>query len=175
MGRATGPGRDFLTFGYISHSFTPLLAEAHLYNLYKVDPKTVQAVQNEYGAYLVSSPPWLLVQGQPARIVDYAVRPGGTVVPQQIWFPHGQGDWRRYVEQADFHMPVFFVNADGSLGVPLVNAIAGQMSLYGANQLAPLGDKTTTKIRIGVRTHFFFLSTLSSLTIYVVVAGLCAP
>jgi len=46
-------------------------------------------------------------------------------------------------------MPVFFINADGTLGVPLVNAAAGQMSLYGVNQLAPLGGKTTTKIRIG--------------------------
>jgi len=97
---------------------------------------------------LVSNPSRLTVQGQPAWILDYVVRPRGTVVPQQLWSPQGQGDWRRYVEKADFHMPVFFNNVDGSLGVPL-NAAAGQMSLYGANQLAPLGDKTTTKIRIG--------------------------
>jgi hypothetical protein len=80
---------------------------------------------------------------------------GGTVVPQHLWSPLGQDDWRRYVEQADFHMPVFFINANGALGVPLVNAAAGQMSLRGADQPAPLGDKTTTKILIGVRAPFF--------------------
>jgi len=154
--------RDFLTFGYISHSFTPLLAEAHLYNLFKVDPKKVAAIQDRTGAYLVSnippyhSPHWCAVQGRPVWVLDYALRPGGTVVPQHLWAPQGQGDWRRYVEQADFHMPVFFINMDGSLGVPLVDAAVGQMSLYGANQPAPLGDRTTTKIRIGVRTLFFF-------------------
>ncbi|KAH9967291.1 hypothetical protein BC827DRAFT_1123712 [Russula dissimulans] len=148
--------RDFLTFGYISHSFTPLLAEVQVANLYKVDPGQITAYyQERSGAYLVFtqpsyySPPSVVVQGQPAWILDYKVRSGGTVVPQHLWSPQGQGDWRRYVEQADFHMPVFFINANGALGVPLVNAAAGQMSLYGANQLAPLGDRTTTKIRIG--------------------------
>ncbi|KAH9967300.1 hypothetical protein BC827DRAFT_1123277, partial [Russula dissimulans] len=82
-------------------------------------------------------------------VFDYAVMSGGTVVPQHLWSPLGQDDWRRYVEQADFHMPVFFINANGALGVPLVNAAAGQMSLRGADQPAPLGDKTTTKILIG--------------------------
>jgi len=70
-------------------------------------------------------------------------------------------------------MPVFFTNVDGTLGVPLVDAAAGHLSLHGANQLAPLGDRTTTKIRIGVRTHVFS-STLPSLTVYVAVAGLSA-
>ncbi|KAH9967303.1 hypothetical protein BC827DRAFT_1264146 [Russula dissimulans] len=154
--QSTGPqSRDFLPFGYISHTFTPQLAETHLAKFYKVDPKTVTAYQDRSGAYLVFiqpsyySPPSVVVQGQPAWILDYKVRSGGTVVPQHLWSPQGQGDWRQYVEQVDFHMPVFFINANGSLGVPLVNAAAGQMSLRGADQLAPLGDKTTTKIRIG--------------------------
>ncbi|KAI9511571.1 hypothetical protein F5148DRAFT_974910 [Russula earlei] len=59
---------------------------------------------------------------------------GGSVVPQQIWFPQGHGDWRRYVEQAELHIPVFFINADGSLGVPVVNAAGGHMTLFRANQ-----------------------------------------
>jgi len=146
--------RKFLTDGYISNSFTPLLAEALLYSLYKADPKTITAYKVRSGAYLVFitppcySPPSFTVQGQPAWILDYAARSGGTVVPQQLWYPQGQGDWRRYVEQADFSMPVFFINADGTLGVPVVNTVAGLMSLQGGNRPAPLGNKTTTKIRI---------------------------
>ncbi|KAH9975917.1 hypothetical protein BGW80DRAFT_1168543 [Lactifluus volemus] len=76
------------------------------------------------------------------------MRPGGTVVPQQLWSPQGQGDWRRYVEQAQLHLPVFFVNVDGSLGVPIAYAAVGQMSLRNAHEPPPLGDRTTTKIRI---------------------------
>ncbi|KAI9440514.1 hypothetical protein H4582DRAFT_1811442 [Lactarius indigo] len=90
--------------------------------------------------------------GRCAWLLDYDItsRRGGTVVPQQLWSSQGQGDWRRYVEQAQLHIPVFFVNADGSLGVPVSHAAAGQMSLRLANEPAPLGDRTTTKIRISV-------------------------
>jgi hypothetical protein len=69
-----------------------------------------------------------------------------------MWFPQGQGDWRCFVEQAQLQLPLFFVNADGTLGVPIVNAAAGQMCLRGAGEPPPFGDKTTTKIRIGVCT-----------------------
>jgi len=147
--------RDFLPFGYISHTFTPQLAETHLANLYKVDPRTVTAYQDQSGAYFVFilpsyySPPSVVVQGRPAWILDFKVGPGGTVVPQHLWSPQGQGDWPHYDGQAGFHMPVFFIGANGALGVPLMNAAAGQMSLRGGDQLAPLGDETTTKIRIG--------------------------
>ncbi|KAH9066640.1 hypothetical protein EDB87DRAFT_1553772 [Lactarius vividus] len=92
--------------------------------------------------------PQHIFNGRSAWLLDYAVRRGGSVVPQQLWSPQGQVDWRRYAEQAQLHIPVFFVNADGTLGVPVSHAAAGQMSLRHANEPAPLGDRTTTKIRI---------------------------
>ncbi|KAI0295970.1 hypothetical protein BC826DRAFT_968231 [Russula brevipes] len=158
MRRANDPHRrDFLTDGYISYTFSPRLAEMYLAYLFKLDPTLVRPFghPSRPDAFFVSnppvnpSPPSLLVQGRPTWLLDYVIRQGGSVVPQELWFPRGQGDWRRYVEQAQLHVPVFFVNVDGSLGVPVVYAAAGQMSLIGANEPAPLGDRTTTKIRIG--------------------------
>ena len=149
--------RDFLTDGYISYTFSPRAAEIYLTYLFKIDPAVVQAFLHQ-GAYFVWNHPTILTpapfvsNGHPAWLLDYRIKPGGSVVPQQIWFPQGQGDWRRYVEQATLQMPLFFNNTDGSLGVPLVNATAGQMLLHGANQPVPFSDKSTTKIRIGVCT-----------------------
>ncbi|KAI0295981.1 hypothetical protein BC826DRAFT_908730 [Russula brevipes] len=73
-----------------------------------------------------------MVNGRPAWVLDYAIRSGGPVVPQQLWIPHSQGDFRRYVGQASLHLPVFFLNRDGRLGVPVTNAVAGEMSLRAA-------------------------------------------
>jgi hypothetical protein len=157
--------KDFFTDSYISYTFTPQAAEVYLAYLFKTEPRRVQPFHHQQDAFFVwnqppisTMPPIMAVpRGQPypspAWLLDFAIRPGGSVVPQQIWFPQGQGDWRRYVEQAQLQMPLFFINADGTLGVPVVNAAAGQMTLRGGHELAPFGDKTTTKIRIGVCAH----------------------
>jgi hypothetical protein len=149
------PGGDFLTDGYITYTFRPQAAANYLTVLFKVNPSEVQIFFHG-GAFLVLNQPtnWTLppldFNGQRAWILDYHIRPCGSVVPQQIWFPQGQGDWRNYVEQARLQLPMFFVNVDGNLGVPVGNAAAGQMNLRGAGDPAPFGDKMTTKIRIGV-------------------------
>jgi hypothetical protein len=152
---------DLRVDGYLSYTFTPQVVEIYLAYLFKVDPKRVQVfgAHNWPGAFFITNPlmnhcrPQHIGNGRYAWILDYAVnsrRGGGSVVPQQLWSPQGQGDWRRYVEQAQLYIPVFFVNMDGSLGVPVSHAAAGQMSLRDANASAPLGDRTATKIRISV-------------------------
>ncbi|KAN0137206.1 hypothetical protein V8E53_005203 [Lactarius tabidus] len=147
---------DLRVDGYLSYTFTPQVVEIYLAYLFKVDPKRVQAfgVYHWPGAFFVADPPMnhcrpqQIGNGKYAWLLDYAIGRGGSVVPQQLWSPQGQGDWRRYVEQARLYIPVFFINADGSLGVPVSHAAAGQMSLRDAQEPAPLGDRTTTKIRI---------------------------
>ena len=156
--------KEFLTDGYISYTFTPQIAEVYLAYLFKTELKRVQPFHYQDSFFVWNQPPistqaplMILPRGQhhpnPAWLLDFAIRPGGSVVPQQLWFPQGQGDWRRYVEQAHLQMPLFFTNTDGSFGVPIVNAVAGQMVLRGGNEPAPFGDRTTTKIRIGVCVH----------------------
>jgi hypothetical protein len=153
--------RDFLTDGYISYTFGPRDAEGYLVQLFAVDAASVRAIRHQSGAFYVlnrpshNSPPALLVNGQDAWLLDYAVRTGGSVVPQQLWPSQGQGDRRRYVDQAQFSMPVFFINASGSLGVPVTNAAAGDMQLHGVNLPSQLADKTAMTIRISVCTRSF--------------------
>ena len=174
------PGYSFLTDGYIAYTLRPQDAENHLTILFKMNPQVVRA--NAFlhrGAFYVFNQPTIWTQpplnfdGRPGWLLDYHIRPGGSVVPQQIWFPQGQGDWRRYVEQAQLQMPLFFVKADGSLGVPVGDAAAGQMYLLGANEPAPFGDKTTTKIRICVCAFVLSICVRPSLTVHVAVARLC--
>ena len=154
--------RDYLTDGYISYTFTSRNAEFYVVHLFKRDATSVQATRDRNGTYSVFippshfSPPIHTPYGD-TWVLDHAVRTGGSVVPQQLWAPRRQGDRPRYVDQAQFRMPIFFVNMNGSLGVPVMNAAAGQMQLREAHLPPSLLDKTTTKIRIGV-CAFFFLS-----------------
>ncbi|KAH9967305.1 hypothetical protein BC827DRAFT_1264148 [Russula dissimulans] len=150
------PTRKFLTDGYISHTFSPQSTEMYLAHLFKIDPKGVYAYLFERSdwprAFVVFnspsgySPPIFTMAEQHAWVLDYAVVRGGSVVPQELWLPQGQGDRRRFVEQANFSMPVFFINVNGTLGVPVVNTTEGLMSLQGGNQPAPLGGKAATTI-----------------------------
>jgi hypothetical protein len=167
--------RKFLTDGYISYTFTPQLAKNFLVKHFKVaDSASIEAIPdpNGDGAYLVFnhpsyySPPPLTINGRGAWVLDYDVKSGGSVVPQQLWFPQGEGDRRRYVDQARFRMPVFFVNRNGGLGVPVLNAAAGHMQLRDAHLPPSFMEKTTTKIRIGVCT-WFSLSYLFPITYHI--------
>ncbi|KAI0305844.1 hypothetical protein B0F90DRAFT_930161 [Multifurca ochricompacta] len=55
----------------------------------------------------------------------------------------------RYVEQAHLRMPVFFVQSDGMVGLPLSRAVIGDTaSLRHADKAAPLGGGHSTQIRI---------------------------
>jgi hypothetical protein len=149
--------RDFLTDGYISHTLGTPNTDSYLVRLFQIAATTlVQAIRHQSGAFYALNrpsyhiPPAISILGREAWLVDYAVRPGGSVVPQQLWSPQGQGDQSRYVDRPQYRMHVFFVNMDGSLGVPVVNAAAGHMQLRGADLPPQLVDRTTIKIRIGV-------------------------
>jgi hypothetical protein len=172
---------DLLVDGYVAYTFTPQVAAVYLRQLCKInDPRVVQtfSVSGWPGAFFITNPPmnhcrpYHIGNNQYAWLLDYAIRPGGTVVPQLLWTPQGQGDWPQYVEQARLDLPVFFVNADGSLGVPVAYAAAGQMTLRNAKEPPPLGDKTTTKIRISVCFFLYRRCVSPALTAHFAVARL---
>jgi hypothetical protein len=90
---------------------------------------------------------------RPLWLLDIIPPPMNHVVPQKIWTPPNQSDWRRYVEQASLRMPVFFIQNDGGIGLPLTRALAGdRASLRFADMPAPLGGGHSTQIRIAVST-----------------------
>ena len=149
--------RDYLTDGYISNTIGSR-AEGYIARLFGVDAASIQAIRQTafyvFNPPSYSIPPALSVHGRDAWLLDFAVRSGGSVVPQQLWSPQGQSDRRRYVEQAQIRMPVFFINTNGSLGVPVVSAAAGNMQLCDGHLPLQLADKSTVKFRINVCTRF---------------------
>ncbi|KAI0299329.1 hypothetical protein BC826DRAFT_906439 [Russula brevipes] len=90
-----------------------------------------------------------VVQGQPAVLLDYVIRPGGTVVPQGIWSSENPAHVRRYTDGPP-SMPIFFVDNDRvHLGLPLLAAVEGDCTtLLCANDAPPIGNCFTAYIRI---------------------------
>jgi hypothetical protein len=156
--------RDYLTDGYISYTFGPQNAEGYIARLFSVDAPSIQAIRQGDAFYAFNHPsygipPAVSLYGRDAWLLDFAViRSIGSVVPQQLWSPQGQGDRRRYVDQAQLRMPIFFINRDGSLGVPVMDAAAGNMQLRGVHLPPQLADKSTVKLRISVCTRSLRIS-----------------
>jgi hypothetical protein len=91
---------------------------------------------------------------QPLWLLDIVPMPLYQVVPQAIWTPPNQSDWRRYIEQASLRMPVFFIRIDGTTGLPLAEAYSGQTAFLRSGDMpAPLGGGHSTQIRIAVSTY----------------------
>ena len=68
-----------------------------------------------------------------------------------MWSPDSATERRRYVERAELQMPVFFKNCDGGLGLSLeASTDSRRCGLRDSYDPAPLGQKTTTHIRIVV-------------------------
>jgi hypothetical protein len=114
--------------------------------------------------FVHSVPPHILVSfpNPPSRwLLDRGIIDGGTVVPQTMWSPHSISDRRRHVEMGNLNMPVFFEDEHGALGFSLGASVDGQCHFRHANDLAPLGEKTTTHIRIVVSMAFVGLWSLA--------------
>jgi len=91
--------------------------------------------------------------GPPTQLpLDFSVRTTeGTVVPQRRWTPVDEVDIRRHVQEAALQLPVFFVNQNGGVGFWLPDILEGRdRDLYNRDRQAPLGGRTTTRIRINV-------------------------
>ena len=89
----------------------------------------------------------------PARLLDYDVRRlRGTIVPQALWGPQGQGATKKYVLDATLQWPVFFIREDHTVGLSLQEAVEGpRRALLGAQTRAQLGERSTLHVRIKVR------------------------
>jgi hypothetical protein len=84
-----------------------------------------------------------------------------------MWSPRSATDKRKHVEMAELLMPVFFEGKDGGLGLSLRTCIHGRCRvLRDPTVPAPLGQKTTTHIRIVVSMAFgWFAITSNSFTV----------
>jgi hypothetical protein len=143
--------------GYISQTFQSRAAEQYFLNLLKsssIPPHTTLSYTSKGGYFFFvhSVPPHIPAPfpNSPRRwLLDRGIMDGGTVVPQMMWSSHSASDRRQHVEMGELQMPVFFEDRDGELGFSIEASVDGQYhGLRHANDLAPLGQKTTTHIRI---------------------------
>jgi hypothetical protein len=148
----TQPPPQLLVDGYISIMLGPLDADAYHSTLLRRGARPLQeyTVQRyPLPFYAVPSPVPGLEPPTP-WVIDYAVLDMGTVVPQQLWIPP---------LQREFLCPPIFFFQRGRLGLPLIQAVAGNlMYLDGANRPAPLGATCGNHAQIRVNVSYLTLS-----------------
>ncbi|KAH9179141.1 hypothetical protein EDB89DRAFT_775340 [Lactarius sanguifluus] len=150
--------QTLLIDGYLSQTFQSRAAEQHFLNLLKrtsIPPHATLSYTGMKGYFCIHSqavPPHILTQfpNPPGRwLLDRGIVNRGTVVPQKMWSPRTATDKRQHVKEAELQMPIFFEAKDGRLGISLGASIGGKCNvLRDADVPAPLGQKTTTHIRI---------------------------
>jgi hypothetical protein len=150
--------------GFIMRMFGSRDAQFFIESLLKMSANEVLLIANVPGWHsaLMSSRPSVsdtpydaVVNNHPLWVLDFIPSPMYHVVPQKIWSPPNQSDWRRYVEQAHLRMPVFFIQNNGAIGLPLPRATVGDTAgLRNADLPAPLGGGHSTQIRIAVSSPF---------------------
>jgi hypothetical protein len=151
---------DSLLDSFLVQMFGSRDAAFFIEALLKVRARDVYLVWNVPGwprALMVSQPSVgdnryvAVVKNQTLWILDYVSSSPNSVVPQEMWIPPNHSDWRPYVEQAHLCMPIFFLQHNGTIGLPLPRATVGDTEcLRGANLTAPLGGAHYTHIRIAV-------------------------
>ena len=160
--------KALLIDGYISQTFQSRAAEQYFLNLLKrssIPPHTVLPyTSNECYFFFINSVPSHIPSQFPNPpglwLLDRGIIDGGTVVPQTMWSPHSASDTRQHVEMGTLQMPIFFEGKDQTLGVSLDASVGNQCHvLRHTNDPAPLGNKTTTHIRIVVSMPFVGLLT----------------
>ncbi|KAF8269746.1 hypothetical protein EI94DRAFT_909773 [Lactarius quietus] len=149
--------QTLLVDGYISRTFRSQAAEQYFLNLLKTTAIPPEATlpltrRNPYFFFVYPVPPHIPPRSlnPPVRwVLDRCIAEGGTVVPQTMWSPDSPVARRQNIEKALLQMPIFFEDKDGGVGLPLGASIDGGCHiLRDADDLAPLGPKTTTHIRI---------------------------
>ncbi|KAN0141934.1 hypothetical protein V8E53_000396 [Lactarius tabidus] len=155
MPMPTQQSPDLFIDGNIAQMFRPEGAAAYFARLLHVDLRSLRFIPSPEWttAFLICSPqvpqalPFTIAHGHPAWLLDFAIRPIGTVVQQRIWAPQNAA---QRLAHAPLNVPIFFVlNDNVTLGLPIVTAAArDHMTLRGAGTPAPVGECSTTFIRI---------------------------
>ena len=105
-----------------------------------------------FSSSILSPPPHIPFSSQrDFWLLDRGIVDRGTVVPQKMWTLHSVLDRRQHVQRAHLRMPIFFEGEDGRLGSSLAESThSRRLSLRDPNHPTPLGQKSSTYIRIAV-------------------------
>ncbi|KAH9967209.1 hypothetical protein BC827DRAFT_574340 [Russula dissimulans] len=145
--------------GFLARMFGQQDATLLIESLLKMNARDVRLVEKVPGwqnALMVQRPSSpdsradTMANSRPTWPLDFIPSPTCRIIPQKIWTPPDQSDWCRNVEQANLCMPIFFVQNNGVIGLPLPRAtMRDTMStLRDADRTAPLGGGHFTKILI---------------------------
>jgi len=159
--------------GFLVRMFGQRDAAFLIESLLKMNARDVRLVEKVPGwqnALMVQKPSCpdsrvdTMANNRPLWLLDFIPSPTCDIIPQKIWTPPNQPDWRRNVEQANLCMPVFFVQNNGVIGLPLPRATMRDTvsTLRHADSTAPLGGGHFTKILIAVCLPSPLSSPLSS-------------
>ncbi|KZV62479.1 hypothetical protein PENSPDRAFT_247579 [Peniophora sp. CONT] len=148
----SGPSSFLTVDGYIAYTFGPQHAHYYLSYLLGVNATTLQPLF--WGnRFLIAHPAVTHVtphcnssDGRPLWLIDYKAEVNrGAVVPQKLFIPAGEDNRVRHAINAQLQLPIFFVHADGRVGITVPEAVAGHSTnLVGAHQFASLGGRSTT-------------------------------
>jgi hypothetical protein len=157
------PPADILIDGCISYMLGPRVSECYFSCLFKERIQSTLLRWNvrywpgacftSQGVLTAAAEALIRDEHQhPEWLIDYDARDlKGTVVPQALWVPRSQNATTKFVLDAVLQLPIFFVCSDGTVGLPLQEAIEGPgRTLLWAQQPAPVGRHATFHLRIKV-------------------------
>ncbi|ETW80855.1 hypothetical protein HETIRDRAFT_320857 [Heterobasidion irregulare TC 32-1] len=137
--------RDIFMDGYISYTFGAEKADRHFRSLLKVptlgpDDVGYSDAQSHFD---------VTVAGR-SLVLDLRVDlQRGSIVPQEFWQPKSEAIHILHVSNATLCMPTFFIRQDGSIGVPLADAVEGDLrGIRDAGTHVKLGGRASIHLRM---------------------------
>jgi hypothetical protein len=144
-------------------------AAKYFSRLLQVDPRHIQPFRSPRLEIVVvvhpaaqQAQPVTTIANRPALLLDYALRPYGTVIPQSLYTAFQPNN------NAPLNMPIFFVHQRGTLGLPLIETAAGRGGLaLNGSAPSPGNHSTRTCIRINVSVSLYVAHRACNLTIII--------
>ncbi|VDB84966.1 unnamed protein product [Peniophora sp. CBMAI 1063] len=91
--------------------------------------------------------------GTPAVLLDRIIdQTRGPVVPQEVWMPKSPRVYDQHVLRAVLRPPIFFVQTDGSVGIPLSQIILGNIAVHNPTTPVDVG-RSSIHLRIKIQGY----------------------
>lgn len=142
---------SILISGCLSRSFGSNKARSLLIALLKADITTFPIRHNHVSRCFFLPANAIRPGSRPCLIDIETTYHTGSIVPQNLWTPLSQTVRRRHVERARLYLPGIFRFADGTVGVNIIDALAGNYGgLTTRDEEVDIGGRVTIYLRISV-------------------------
>lgn len=145
------PHSALLISGCLSRSFGSNKARSLFIALLKADITTFPICYNHVSRCFFLPANAIRPGSRPCLIDIQTTYHTGSVVPQSLWTPLSQTVRLRHVEHARLYLPGIFRYADGTVGVNMIDALAGNYGgLTTLDEEVDIGGRVTIYLRISV-------------------------